>query len=51
MVAMHNATDSARELGEDLTLELNKARQAAVTSELSDVSAGGEALAAGGSGG
>ncbi len=51
MVAMHNATDSARELGEDLTLELNKARQAAVTSELSDVSAGAEALAAGDSGG
>ena len=51
MVAMHNATDSARELGEDLTLELNKARQAAVTSELSDVSAGTEGLAAGGASG
>lgn len=51
MVAMHNATDSARELGEDLLLELNKVRQAAVTGEISDVSAGVEALRAGGSGG
>jgi F-type H+-transporting ATPase subunit gamma len=51
MVAMHNATDSARELGEDLTLELNKLRQAAVTSEISDVSAGVEALANGEYGG
>jgi len=51
MVAMHSATDSAHELSEDLTLELNKVRQAAVTSEMSDVSAGAEALRTGGSGG
>ena len=51
MVAMHNATDSARELGDDLVLELNKQRQSAVTVEIADVSAGAEALGAGGPGG
>ncbi|HHE41087.1 MAG TPA: ATP synthase F1 subunit gamma [Dehalococcoidia bacterium] len=49
MVAMHNATDSARELGEELTLELNRLRQAVVTAEISDVSGGTEALRTGAS--
>jgi len=48
MFAMHNATESARDLGEELTLELNNVRQAAVTGEISDVTAGAEALRAGG---
>ena len=46
MVAMHSATDSAREMAEDMTIEMNKARQAAVTEEMCDVSAGAEALLA-----
>ena len=46
MVAMHSATDSARELAEDMTSEMNKTRQAAVTEEMCDVSAGAEALLA-----
>ena len=44
MVAMHSATDNAREMAEDMTIEMNKARQAAVTEEICDVSAGTEAL-------
>jgi len=47
MVAMHNATDSARELVEDMTMQLNKSRQAAITEEICDVTAGTEALAGG----
>jgi len=46
MVAMHSATDSAKEMVEDMTIEMNKARQAAVTEEICDVSAGSEALLA-----
>ena len=34
MVAMRNATDAAKEMIDDLTLVFNKARQAAITSEL-----------------
>ena len=44
MLAMKNATDNASDLIEDLTLEMNKARQAAITQELSEISAGVEAL-------
>ena len=47
MVAMHNATDSARELVEEMTMELNKSRQAAITAEICDVAAGTEALTGG----
>jgi F-type H+-transporting ATPase subunit gamma len=47
MVAMHNATDSARELVEDMTMELNKARQTAITAEICDVAAGTDALTGG----
>lgn len=43
-VAMKNATDNANELVDDLTLEMNKVRQAAITQELSEISAGVEAL-------
>ena len=44
MVAMKNATDNANDLIEDLTLAMNKARQAAITQELSEISAGVEAM-------
>ncbi len=44
MVAMKNATDSANELIEDLTLEYNKARQEAITKELLDITGGVIAL-------
>ncbi len=44
MVAMRNATDNARDLVSELTLSLNKARQARITSEVSEISAGAAAL-------
>jgi F-type H+-transporting ATPase subunit gamma len=45
MVAMRNATDNALDLVKDLTLTLNKARQAGITRELAEISAGANALA------
>lgn len=44
MVAMKNATDNANDLIDDLTLAMNKARQGAITQELSEISAGVEAM-------
>ncbi len=44
MMAMKNATDNASDLIDDLTLEMNKARQAAITQELSEISGGVEAM-------
>ncbi len=44
MMAMKNATDNATTLSDDLTLEMNKERQAAITQELSEISAGAEAV-------
>lgn len=44
MVAMKSASDNARELIGDLTLEFNKARQANITRELVEITAGREAL-------
>ena len=44
MVAMRNASQSAREVIEDLTLTLNKARQESITNEICDISGGAEAL-------
>ena len=44
MVAMKNATDNAQELTEDLTLAYNKARQAAITTQILEVVAGAGAL-------
>ncbi len=44
MMAMKNATDNATELADDLTLAMNKARQAAITQELAEISAGAEAM-------
>ncbi len=45
MVAMDNATENAGELIHDLTLEFNKARQAAITKEVLEIVSGAEALA------
>ncbi|EDK72652.1 ATP synthase F1, gamma subunit [candidate division TM7 genomosp. GTL1] len=45
MVAMKNATDNATDLVDDLTLEMNKIRQGAITQELAEISAGAEAVA------
>ncbi len=44
MVAMRNATDNANELASDLTLTLNKARQAGITREIAEIAAGAAAL-------
>lgn len=44
MMAMKSATDNATDLIDDLTLEMNKARQAAITQEISEISGGVEAL-------
>ena len=45
MTAMHKATDSATELRDALTLQYNKARQAAITNEILEIVGGAEALA------
>jgi F-type H+-transporting ATPase subunit gamma len=45
MVAMRNATESATELVDELTLDFNKARQQAITLEIMDIAGGAEALA------
>ena len=44
MVAMRNATDNAKELGDDLTLMYNKARQESITKDLLDIAGGVAAL-------
>ncbi len=44
MVAMKNATDNARQLVKDLTLEYNKLRQASITKELLEISSAAMAL-------
>ncbi|MFA4965392.1 MAG: ATP synthase F1 subunit gamma [Thermoleophilia bacterium] len=44
MTAMRNASDSAEEMLESLTLALNRARQAAITQEILEVVGGAEAL-------
>lgn len=44
MLAMKNATDNASDIIEDLTLEFNNARQAAITQELAEITGGAEAL-------
>ena len=44
MTAMHKATDNAKEMKKDLTISYNKARQAAITSEILEIVGGAEAL-------
>jgi len=46
MAAMHQATGAASDLVDELTLFYNKARQAAITSEIAEISAGAASLAA-----
>jgi F-type H+-transporting ATPase subunit gamma len=45
MTAMRNASENAGTLIEDLTLEMNRARQAEITQEIMEVVAGAEGLA------
>lgn len=44
MTAMHKATENAQDLKRDLSLEYNKARQAAITNEILEIVSGAEAL-------
>ncbi|GMA50934.1 ATP synthase gamma chain [Alicyclobacillus contaminans] len=44
MTAMGNATDAAKEMIESLTLQLNRARQAAITTQIVEIVGGAEAL-------
>ena len=44
MIAMDNATENAKELIKELKLEFNKARQAAITTEMLEIVGGSEAL-------
>ena len=44
MTAMHKATDNASDMIKELTLTFNKARQAAITNEILEVTNGAEAL-------
>ncbi|OJI07886.1 ATP synthase F1 subunit gamma [bacterium CG10_46_32] len=44
MIAMKNASDSARDMADALQLEYNKARQAAITQEIAEISAGATAV-------
>ena len=44
MVAMKNATDKSKEVIKALTIEYNKERQAAITAEVSEITAGAEAM-------
>jgi F-type H+-transporting ATPase subunit gamma len=44
MVSMRNATDNANELTKELTLSYNKARQSAITKEITELTGGAAAL-------
>jgi F-type H+-transporting ATPase subunit gamma len=45
LVAMNNATDNAKKLIDQLTVEMNNARQASITKEILEIVGGAEALA------
>lgn len=45
MVAMKNASDKAKDVSKSLNLKFNKARQAAITREVSEITGGIEAMA------
>ena len=45
MLAMENATSNSQDMIKDLTLKFNKARQAAITTEMLEIVSGAEALA------
>jgi F-type H+-transporting ATPase subunit gamma len=44
MTAMRNAAENAEDMIQNLTLEMNRARQAEITQEILEVVAGAEAL-------
>ena len=44
MQAMHKANDAAKDLVDELTLYFNKTRQASITAEIAEISAGANAL-------
>jgi F-type H+-transporting ATPase subunit gamma len=44
MIAMHNATENAKDIVKSLTLSYNKARQAGITNEILEIAGGAEAL-------
>lgn len=44
MTAMGSATDNASEMIDSLTLQFNRARQAAITQEIAEIVAGANAL-------
>jgi len=44
MTAMDSATDNAKEMIEELSLEFNRARQSAITQELTEIIAGAESV-------
>lgn len=44
MTAMHKATDNAKEIRDNLKLDYNKARQAAITNEILEIVGGADAL-------
>lgn len=46
MLSMHNATQNAREVVQELTLGLNKARQDSITKEILEIVGGAQALSA-----
>ncbi len=45
MVAMRNASENAKEVQSELSLSYNKARQAQITREVSEIAAGANAMA------
>ena len=44
MTAMQTATDNAKKMINDLTIQYNRARQAAITQEITEIVAGASAL-------
>ncbi|MDD3608025.1 MAG: F0F1 ATP synthase subunit gamma, partial [Candidatus Moranbacteria bacterium] len=46
MASMHQATEAASDIVKELVLFYNKARQAVITSEIAEISAGANALKA-----
>jgi F-type H+-transporting ATPase subunit gamma len=44
MIAMKNAKDAANKISSNLTLRYNKARQAGITNEVSEITSGVESM-------
>lgn len=44
MIAMHNATENAKDVIQNLTLQYNKTRQASITNEILEIASGANAL-------